>query len=258
MDEAQLIAQLKAGDRVAQEEAWNHYSPVIYSYICSFSRVRYTSSSVSAHKEGHTLSDGVPGQDDSDVRDILGMTFLDFFKDIHKFKGNCRLSTWLYRIAHNNATDFYRAEARNHPRPIPPRSERISGNPADEENAFYAKDHIEPTIPEEDHFEVPRKEAAAQESERTKKRHREAMVAGVVTSWTQKENEPLKLELADALSHVKESYREVIELRAVQGKSVEETAEILGITAAAVKMAYMRGLSRLREAMFPSIAAPKN
>lgn len=257
MDEAQLIPRLKAGDRAAQEEAWNHYYPEIYTYICRFSRVRYTSSRISTHYEAHTVTNGVPGQDDSDVRDILGKTFLDFFRDIAKFKGNSRLSTWLYSIAHHNAIDFYRAERRNHPRPIPPCSARMGG-PIDEENTFYAEDPIEPTIPEEEHFEIPRKGTESQDSERTKKRHREAMVAGVVESWTQKENEPLKLELSDALSHIKESYRDVIELRAVQRKSVEETAKILGMTEAAVKMAYRRGLSRLREVMSPSIPAPKN
>jgi len=257
MDEVQLIARLKAGDPVAQKEAWDHFLPEVYRYICSFSRVRYTSSSANAPIVGHPLLDGVPGQDNSDAVDILEDTFADFFKDIHKFKSNSRLSTWLYSIARHNAIDFYNEEAKNHPRPIPQRLGRIGTTPADEENTLHIEDSIEPTLPEEEHFEVPRKGTAAQESERIKKRHKEALVAGVVASWTQKENEPLRLELNDALSHIKESYREVIELRAVQGKSVEETAEILGMTEAAVKMAYKRGLSRLHDVMFPSIAAPK-
>lgn len=252
MDEVQLIARLKVGDRAAQDEAWNRYHQDIYRYIFSFSRVRYTSPNASAPKLGNNLLDGITGQDNSDVIDILEKTFLDFFKDIPNFKGNCRLSTWLYRIARNNAIDFYRAEARNHPRPIPPRPERRRGHHFDGRDVAYADSHREHTLSEEDHFEVQGKETEP-ESDCTKKRHREAIVASVVSAWTPKENAELKMELADALLHLKESHREVIELRAVQGKSVEETAAILKTTEAAVKMAYKRGLSQLRGVMFPSI-----
>lgn len=47
---------------------------------------------------------------ENDVDDVLQETFFKFFKSIHRFKENCKVSTWLYVIAKNVANDYWRKQ----------------------------------------------------------------------------------------------------------------------------------------------------
>jgi RNA polymerase sigma-70 factor (ECF subfamily) len=61
----------------------------------------------------------------------------------------------------------------------------------------------------------------------------------------------LKEALARALTSLKPKYREVFVLRDVQGLSIAEAAEALGITQATVKMRLMRARLQMRDALAP-------
>lgn len=73
------LVALKAGDRHEFARLLETYSPVIYR-----------------------LALKVLG-DPQDAEDILQETFIKAYRHIGEFKGNSRLSTWLYRIATNEA-----------------------------------------------------------------------------------------------------------------------------------------------------------
>jgi RNA polymerase sigma-70 factor (ECF subfamily) len=61
----------------------------------------------------------------------------------------------------------------------------------------------------------------------------------------------LKEALARALASLQPKYREVFVLRDVQGMSIAEAAEVLGITRATVKMRLMRARLQMRDALAP-------
>ena len=61
----------------------------------------------------------------------------------------------------------------------------------------------------------------------------------------------LKEALAHALASLRPKYREVFVLRDVQGFSIAEAAEVLGITQATVKMRLMRARLQMRDALAP-------
>jgi RNA polymerase sigma-70 factor (ECF subfamily) len=50
--------------------------------------------------------------DDSD--DVLQNTFIKIVRNIHNFKGDSKLFTWMYRIATNEAITFLNSKARRH------------------------------------------------------------------------------------------------------------------------------------------------
>ncbi len=47
-----------------------------------------------------------------DTDDILQNTFIKIYKNIHKFEGNSKLYTWMYRIATNEAITFLNKRAK--------------------------------------------------------------------------------------------------------------------------------------------------
>ncbi len=77
MTEKELIARLKSGDEEAFNLFFEKYKNTIYNFGLKFC--------------GNT----------EDASDILQETLLNAFKYIKNFKGESKLSTWLYRIAAN-------------------------------------------------------------------------------------------------------------------------------------------------------------
>ena len=51
-------------------------------------------------------------QDETDAEDVMQETFLSVYRRIGKFRGDSKLSSWLYRIASNAALDLLRAKER--------------------------------------------------------------------------------------------------------------------------------------------------
>lgn len=90
IDEKLLVAQLK--DPISQEIAFknliNQYKERLYWHIRKI----------------------VISHDDAD--DVLQNTFIKIFKNIHSFKGESQLYSWMYRIATNESISFINKKAK--------------------------------------------------------------------------------------------------------------------------------------------------
>ncbi|MFZ5821122.1 MAG: RNA polymerase sigma factor [Chloroflexota bacterium] len=143
--------------------------------------------------------------DSQDAEDVLQTTFLKALQSIGSFEGRSSLSTWLYRIAVNEALMLLR----RHKPTVP-----------------VAMDYES----DEDEFEHPAQ----------------------LTDWCcLPEGELLSAEskqrLDLAVRRLPEKLRVVFLLRDVEGLSIKETGEALGLTETAVKTRLLRARLNLRE-----------
>ncbi len=86
MSEKQLIERMKAGDEEAFTRFFELYKDVIYNFGIRFC--------------------GNP----EDASDVLQETLINTFKYIRNFKGDAKLTTWLYRVASNACLQKRRKE----------------------------------------------------------------------------------------------------------------------------------------------------
>ncbi|MEX0288586.1 MAG: RNA polymerase sigma factor [Flavobacteriaceae bacterium] len=84
MEEQYLIEALRKGDQQAYRQLLDDYQGRIFNTCISF----------------------VPNKEDAE--DIAQEVFLEVFNSIDKFKGNSKLSTWIYRISVNKSLEFIR------------------------------------------------------------------------------------------------------------------------------------------------------
>lgn len=84
MKEQDFIQQLKEGKQTAFGQLLDDYQQKVFSTCISF----------------------VPNKEDAE--DIAQEVFLEVFKSISKFKGDSKLSTWIYRVATNKCLEFIR------------------------------------------------------------------------------------------------------------------------------------------------------
>ncbi|QXP65332.1 RNA polymerase sigma factor [Polaribacter sp. HaHaR_3_91] len=84
MTEENLIAQLKSGKQTAFSQLLDDYQQKVFGTCISF----------------------VPNKEDAE--DIAQEVFLEIFRSISKFKGDSKLSTWIYKIATNKCLEFIR------------------------------------------------------------------------------------------------------------------------------------------------------
>ena len=84
MEEQDFINKLKAGKQAAFSRLLDDYQQKVFCTCISF----------------------VPNKEDAE--DIAQEVFLEVFKSIAKFKGDSKLSTWIYRIATNKCLEFIR------------------------------------------------------------------------------------------------------------------------------------------------------
>ncbi|MFY9243288.1 MAG: RNA polymerase sigma factor [Polaribacter sp.] len=84
MNEELFIANLIAGKQSAFSQLLDDYQQKVFSTCISF----------------------VPNKEDAE--DIAQEVFLEVFKSISNFKGDSKLSTWIYRIATNKCLEFIR------------------------------------------------------------------------------------------------------------------------------------------------------
>ena len=84
MSELDFIKELKEGKSSAFGILLNDFEQKVFNTCISF----------------------VPNKEDAE--DIAQEVFLEVFRSIHKFKGNSKLSTWIYRIATNKCLEFIR------------------------------------------------------------------------------------------------------------------------------------------------------
>lgn len=141
-----------------------------------------------------------------DAEDVLQNTFLNAFTHLANFEGRSSLSTWLYRIASNEALMLIR---RN----------KNTVN-VDDFSAGGTEEDI--PLPEVfvDWSALPEDELLSGESKKA---------------------------LDAAVKALPESLRVVFVLRDVEGISIRETAEILGLTETNVKTRLLRARMALRE-----------
>jgi RNA polymerase sigma-70 factor (ECF subfamily) len=144
--------------------------------------------------------------DAQDAEDILQNTFIQAFQHIREFEARSSLSTWLYRIAANEALMMIRKR-----RPEITEADYTSGNSEDAEvTPFEFVDWG--LLPEDE------------------------LLSGEA-----------KKQLDRAVQHLPETLRIVFLLRDIEGLSIQETGQALGLSETAVKSRLLRARLRLRE-----------
>lgn len=83
-----LVERLKQGDERAFDEIVNSYQGMVYNTVLGLV------------------------QQEEDAEDIAQDVFVQVYQSIHTFKGESKLSTWLYRIATTKSLDHLRKRGR--------------------------------------------------------------------------------------------------------------------------------------------------
>jgi RNA polymerase sigma-70 factor (ECF subfamily) len=146
--------------------------------------------------------------DAHEAEDVLQETFLNAFKAIDRFEGRSKLSTWLYRIAHN--ASLMRLRKRDQMTTFSldqPAGNRTGGDLRESRHMV-------------DWSAVPEDQLLTTEARQM-------------------------MDLA--IAELPETLRSAFVLRDIQGLSGAETAEVLGITVQAVKNRLHRARLRLRD-----------
>ena len=186
-DEATLLAQLRAGDEAAFEQVVRQYGGRLLA-----------------------VARRIVGTEE-DARDVVQDAFMNAFKNLDRFEGNAKLSTWLHRIAVNAALMKLRTRKRKPEQPI---------------------DSMLPGFNEDGHFE-----------ERF-----QSWEEPVDKALEREENRELVRRQIDALP---DSYRTVLVLRDIEGLDTEETANMLGLSVNATKIRLHRARQALRTMLAP-------
>ncbi len=144
--------------------------------------------------------------DPQDAEDALQNTFLKALQNINSFEGRSSISTWLYRVAANEALMMLRKKK--------PEVDLGDTENDDENGETYMP--IEFT----DWCCLPEEELVSAESRRV---------------------------LDEAIRRLPEKLRVVFLLRDIEGLSIQETGEALGLSETAVKTRLLRARLRLRD-----------
>lgn len=88
MNELELIQQLRAGDEGAFKSLVANYQDLVYNTALGIV------------------------QNSEDAQDVAQEVFIQVFRSIDQFKGDARLSTWIYRITTTKALDHIRSRKR--------------------------------------------------------------------------------------------------------------------------------------------------
>ncbi len=108
MDDATLIAQVQAGNAHANRFLIEKYKTLVW----------------------HMVLRMVSQQED--VEDLCQEVFLRVFKDLGKFRGESKLSTWIGTIAYNMSITYLRKKGKNIMVPVEDYSPVTAGMPAEE------------------------------------------------------------------------------------------------------------------------------
>lgn len=116
MEEQEFINQLIQGKQTAYSQLLDKYQQKVFGTCISF----------------------VPNKEDAE--DIAQVVFLEVFKSISNFKGDSKLSTWIFRIATNKSLEFIRKKNTKKRFGF---MQRIIGSeiPIDQTNYFTEFDH---------------------------------------------------------------------------------------------------------------------
>ena len=152
-------------------------------------------------------------KDRADAEDAVQSAYLKAFGAIETFQGKSALSTWLTRIVINEALGRLRAARRQRAR-------------LDEASVTVLDDYREKLMRGSQSGTSPDVELAL------------AQMRGLIER---------------AIAELPDVFRLVFVLREIEGASVEETAELLGVKPATVKTRYLRARRRLQEALAPEV-----
>jgi RNA polymerase sigma-70 factor (ECF subfamily) len=86
-DQKILVERLKTGNEAAFAELLDEFQQKVF----------------------HTCLSFVPNKEDAE--DVAQEVFLEVYKSVHKFKGNSKLSTWIYKITTNKCLEFIRKKS---------------------------------------------------------------------------------------------------------------------------------------------------
>ncbi len=125
MQEKEIIHALQNGQAQVFEQVVELHKNKIYNTVLSFL------------------------QNETDAEDITQEVFVKAYQQIHQFRGDATLATWLYRIAVTQSIDFLRRKKRR--------------NPAHAISRFFGSAHINEEVPDFHHPGVAaeQKETAA-------------------------------------------------------------------------------------------------
>ncbi len=144
---------------------------------------------------------------ETDALDVSQEVFIKVWRSLPNYRGDCRFSTWIYKISANACFDFLRKEARSQAEPLP----TFTDKDGDEVTTELADDSIG-SLPEE----------AYERSERIRA-------------------------VRAAIASLSVEQREVVVLRDIEGRSYEEISEMLELEIGTVKSRLNRARGALKE-----------
>ena len=185
MDDLEIIKRVKKGDKESFREIINRYKKVVYNHSRSFLR------------------------DEQEAEDAAQEVFISIYNNIKSFRGDSKLSTWIYRITVNTCKNRLKQMKRL--------KSRIS------EDAFENEDgEIEQRI-------VNIKEKEEKEPDN--------LFA----------SESLRSAILKRVDELTEEQKNVIMLRDVDGLSYDEVGHVMKLSVSAVKSKLFRARENLRE-----------
>lgn len=186
-DDAALVSRLKAGDDVAYEQIVRSYSGRLLA-----------------------VTRRILGSDE-DARDAVQDAFLSAFKNLNRFEGTAKLSTWLHRIAVNAALMKLRTRKRKPEQSIEGMLPSFLEDGNHEERFASWDEPVDKALERAEARELVRKK----------------------------------------IEELPESYRTVLVLRDIEGLDTEEAANMLELSPNAAKIRLHRARQALRTLLAP-------
>lgn len=181
-EDARILRGLRAGIEEAYEELINRFQQPVYGMVFRLLG------------------------NESDASDVVQDVFLKVFRNVHSFREQSSLRTWIYRIAVNEAHNHRRWFARHTRHEVPLEQER------EEEGATILDAAADPS-PSPYHLALD------------------------------SENRQL---IEAALTRIKPTFQAAVVLRDIENLSYEEIADILQLSLGTVKSRILRGREALR------------
>lgn len=181
LDEAALVSRLKAGDADAFEEMVRAFGGRLLAVARRFVR------------------------NEQDAQDILQAAYLNAFRAIGGFEGECLLSTWLHRIVVNAALMRLRSRRRR------PEESIEDLLPAFQQDGHHVEQFSDLNMPADELLSRQQTRAAVRA----------------------------------CIDRLPDNYRTVLLLRDIEEQSTQEVAEALGMTPTAVKVRLHRARQAL-------------
>lgn len=155
--------------------------------------------------------------DYDDASDLAQEVFVNAYRALPSFRGDCRLFTWLCQIAINVCRSHHRRRQREH---------QYVGPSLDDALTDDSGDQMEPDLPDPNPRTLPDKEY---------------------------ERHELRRAVRQAIASLPPTQREVVLLRDIEGLSYQEVAEATGVPVAVVKTRLHRARLSLRKALEPFV-----